>query len=604
MSVIDDKLGRIHARHVGATDGEVAQYIPELAKAEPDRFGIALATADGHTYRTGDAESTFTIQSISKPFIYGMALDDRGLDAVVERVGVEPSGDAFNSIVMDEVYNRPMNPMVNAGAIACTAMVAGYGFEERLKRILDTFGRYAGRELTIADDVWKSESSTGHRNRAIAYLELSSGMIEEPVDEHLELYFAQCSIEVTASDLAMMAATLANGGVNPVTGERALRAENVGNVLTVMATCGMYDWSGEWLLRVGLPAKSGVGGGIIAVLPGQIGVGTYAPRLDEHGNSYNGVRACEDIGREFSLHLLGANSNNVPVVRGRSDAASRSSMIFRRRIERDLLSAEGTSIVTFELQGDLYFGTTEQVVRAVDSCPDAVTVLLDMSRVERANASALELLGELQRSCASRGTELILTQITEGFRASMVDLAPEAGGSLVVVEDHDEALRDAEDALLTTLGFPPPKLGEAVAVAEVDVLCDLAPEDLAVIEGLLEERSFAAGETIVVEGEPADRVWFITSGLAAAWLELGERTAKRLRTFGAGTLFGETALLAGGSRTSTVAADTAVTAVSLAMKDLDALGRELPDVQRHLLAVFGERLSGVLGLAANEVQTS
>ena len=307
-SAMEACLAQVHRDLVDDVEGEVASYIPELAKVEPDHFGLSIATLDGHTYRTGDAEVAFTIQSISKPFVYGLALDDHGVDHVLERVGVEPSGDAFNSIVMDERNNRPLNPMVNAGAIACAAMVKGDGLAERRQRVLDTFARYAGRPLDIDWAVAESERRTGHRNRAIAYLELSTGMIDEPVEEHLDLYFEQCSILVTAEDLAMMAATLANGGVNPRTGVRALKAENVARVLSVMATCGMYDWSGEWMYRIGLPAKSGVGGGIIAVLPGQMGLGTFSPRLDEFGNSIRGVKACEAVADTLNLHLLDATA--------------------------------------------------------------------------------------------------------------------------------------------------------------------------------------------------------------------------------------------------------------------------------------------------------
>lgn len=609
MSVIDDELARIHARHARTLDGEVASYIPELTKGDPDRFGIAVATADGHTYATGHARAPFTIQSVSKPFIYGMALDDRGLDAVVRRVGVEPSGDAFNSIVMDEVHNRPMNPMVNAGAIACSSMVAGTGFDERLKRVLDTFRAYTGRDLEIDEAVWRSESATGHRNRAIAYLELSSDMIEGDVDEHLELYFAQCSILVTAADLAMMAATLANGGVNPVTGERALRAENVGNVLSVMATCGMYDWSGEWMLRVGLPAKSGVGGGIIAVLPGQIGVGTFAPRLDEHGNSCNGVRACEDIGREFSLHLFDAGVNRVPVVRRRSDASIEPSRRYRRRVERELLAAEGAAVVTLELQGDLFFATAEQLVRATAETPDASTILLDASRVGRANASAVHLLTALGADLAAAGTEVVVAEPSPDLRAALVDAIADAvtdadaialADAITVADSYQAALEAAEDRLLTALGHPPPHPGSPVDIAEVDILADLSAEEFDAVRPLLDDAAFRPGDVIVAEGDTADRVWFLTSGVAAAWLDHGEPSARRLATMAAGTVFGETALLEGGTRTSTVAADTAVTAAGLRMSRLADLGVDDRELQRRLLAGLGRRLSAMLSRAATE----
>ena len=274
-SPIGGWLKELHAKYQGVSHGKLASYIPELTRANPDHFGVALTTADGQIYEVGNSEVLFTIQSISKPLVYGLALEDHGSNEVLRRVGVEPTGEAFNSIVMDEVNNRPFNPMVNAGAIATTSLIKGASTEERFARILDMFSRYAGRKLSVDEAVFQSERATGHRNRAIAYLQLNSGMIEEPVTEHLDLYFRQCSILVGARDLAMMAATLANNGVNPATGEIAIAPEHVKTVLSVMASCGMYDYSGEWVYRVGLPAKSGVGGGIIAILPGQFGFGVF-----------------------------------------------------------------------------------------------------------------------------------------------------------------------------------------------------------------------------------------------------------------------------------------------------------------------------------------
>ena len=297
-------LQEIHATYAHASEGNVAGYIPELAKADPRLFGIALATADGAMYHVGDALHPFTIQSISKPLVYGMALEDHGVAHVLSKVGVEPTGEAFNSITMDEKNNRPFNPMVNAGAIATAAMIRGDDYAARLARIVEMFSRYAGRPLAIDDAVFRSEKATGHRNRAIAYLELNAGMIDEPVLQHLDLYFAQCSVVVTACDLALMAATLANNGVNPVSGERAIDAVYVKNVLSIMASCGMYDAAGDWVYRVGLPAKSGVGGGIFAVLPGELGIGVFSPPLDAQGNSWRGVQVCEELSRRFNLHLF------------------------------------------------------------------------------------------------------------------------------------------------------------------------------------------------------------------------------------------------------------------------------------------------------------
>jgi glutaminase len=297
-------LNDLHAKYQPATEGNVADYIPELALADPNWFGICVVTTDGQVFEVGDCEPLFTIQSISKAFVYGLALEDHGRDYVNSKVSVEPTGEAFNAIVLDEVTNRPYNPMVNAGAIATADLIKGDNATERLKRMLAMFKRYTGRDLDINVPVFLSEKGTGFRNRAIAYLMLNFGMVTDRIDETLDLYFQQCSIMVNARDLAMMAATLANGGINPVTGERALDERYVQDVVSVMLTCGMYDYSGEWVYRVGLPAKSGVGGGITALAPGKLGIGTFSPPLDAKGNSYRGIKVCADLSRDFGLHLF------------------------------------------------------------------------------------------------------------------------------------------------------------------------------------------------------------------------------------------------------------------------------------------------------------
>ncbi|HEY3604077.1 MAG TPA: glutaminase A, partial [Sporichthyaceae bacterium] len=424
-SVMGARLDRVYRRVHGGDGGAVADYIPELAKADPNQFGIAMATADGHVYSVGDADREFTIQSISKPFVFGIALDDRGPDEVMHRIGVEPSGDAFNSIVMDERNNRPLNPMVNAGAIACSALVRGPDLNTRRAHLLGVFSTFAGRQLRIDEEVFASERSTGHRNRAIAFLELSTGMIDEPVQDHLDLYFAQCSILVTARDLAMMAATLANGGVNPLTGRRAASTNSVRRVLTVMATCGMYDWSGEWMYRVGIPAKSGVAGGILSVLPGQVGVGTFSPQLDSFGNSTRGVAVCEQLASEFGLHLLEVNWVAGSIVRRRYDAAEVPSKRLRADEERRHLAAAGRGVHVYELQGDLYFATAEQLIRQVEANSTwAKYVIFDGRRMERAVPGAISLLADLHARLTSAGIRVLYSGWPDGLRTAILDAAP------------------------------------------------------------------------------------------------------------------------------------------------------------------------------------
>ena len=303
-SPIEDYLHSIHRECARLTDGNVATYIPELAGANPDWFGICLVSATGAVYEVGDSRQPFTIQSISKPFVYGLSLEDNGREAVLKKIAVEPTGDAFNSISLEPGTGRPRNPMINAGAIATAGLIAGRTPEARFKRVLEAFGHHAGRELSLDEAVFRSENETGHRNRAIGHMLRNFEILTTDPIPVVELYFKQCSISVTCRDLGIMAATLANRGVNPVTGKQALRGEYVESVLSVMETCGMYDYAGEWLYSVGMPAKSGVSGGVIAVLPGQLGIGVFSPRLDAHGNSVRGIRVCQELSRHLDLHLL------------------------------------------------------------------------------------------------------------------------------------------------------------------------------------------------------------------------------------------------------------------------------------------------------------
>jgi glutaminase len=305
MAQVQDFLEQLYHELKGNTDGHLASYIPELARANPDWFGISIVTLDGRTYEVGDVAQKFTIQSISKVFVYGMALEDYGRERLLKKVGVEPTGDPFNSLIrLDEDSKRPENPMVNAGAIATTGLITGHDPADRLNRLLSMFQRYVGSEVFVDVSTFMSEKSTGHRNRAMAHLMLNFGMIDQPIEAALDLYFQQCSVLVTCHDLAVMAATLANQGVNPVTGAQAVGSEHVRDILSVMYTCGMYNFAGEWAFRVGIPAKSGVSGGVLAVVPNQAGIAVFSPLLDSHGNSVRGLKVFEALAQEYGFHLF------------------------------------------------------------------------------------------------------------------------------------------------------------------------------------------------------------------------------------------------------------------------------------------------------------
>jgi len=301
-------LERLHYKHRSCHEGEVATYIPELAKANASHFGVAVAEVDGEVHEVGETSTEFTIQSISKAFLFGLAVETHGRDAVLKRIGVEPSGEAFNSLELRS-SRKPFNPMINAGAITDTGMVTGKNAKEKMDKILALLSAAAGRELRVDEGVCRSEKDTGHRNRAIGYLLKNVDLIDGEVEEVLDLYFQQCSVLVNARDLAVMGATLANLGTNPVTGKEVLSFDSVRDVLSVMFTCGMYDFAGEWAFRVGIPAKSGVAGGILAVINRQLGIGSYSPRLDSMGNSVRGIRFCTDLAEEMGLHVF--NFTNV-----------------------------------------------------------------------------------------------------------------------------------------------------------------------------------------------------------------------------------------------------------------------------------------------------
>ena len=294
----------IHERHVPNRAGALADYIPELARVEPDSFGISIATVSGDLYSVGDSDRPFTIQSVSKAFTYCLALELAGQEKVLERVGVEPSGDPFNSIEFDPVTNRPFNPMVNAGAVTVAGIIHEVAGSAAFGLILERLSKAAGRTLSVDEDVYRSESETGHRNRAIGHLLRNAGAVVGSVDEVLDLYFRQCSILVTADDLARMGATLAHVGQNPMTHVHVFDVGAVRSTLSVMFSCGMYDFSGNWAFDVGVPAKSGVGGGIVGVVNRQLGIAAYSPRLDAKGNSVRGIAAFRDLADDLGLHAF------------------------------------------------------------------------------------------------------------------------------------------------------------------------------------------------------------------------------------------------------------------------------------------------------------
>ncbi|MGN7781386.1 glutaminase A [Mycolicibacterium sp. 22603] len=408
--LVQNYLDRVRLEYQGVDDGELADYIPELAQVDPAGFGLALSSADGYVYQSGDTAREFTIQSISKPFTYALALDRSGAAAVDARIGVEPSGEAFNQISVDPETKRPKNPMINAGAIAAVSLVPADTADERFALIQDYYSAFAGRRLELDHDVYASEKATGNRNRAIAYMLASFGVLGDDPDEVLDVYYRQCSLKVTAVDLARMAATLARSGVNPLTGRRVTDATVVRRTLSVMVTCGMYDGAGDWVSEVGLPAKSGVGGGVLAVLPGQLGIGTYSPLLDPKGNSVRSVMLCRRLSEELGLHFLTVSRDSRATMRASYEPCP--------------------GVRVFETHGDLLFPGAEQVVRTIErACTDLDVAILDVSRIDDIDSAA-------RRIFAGMGAELR----QQGKRSYLVD--PDG-----IVAPDDEAIRSEYEAI-------------------------------------------------------------------------------------------------------------------------------------------------------------
>ena len=293
---INDALEKAYEKYKGLKDGANANYIPALDKVDSNIFGIVLVTVDGKVYSVGDTDSEVSIQSISKVFTMAKVIEEKGVGVLPKNMGVDATGQVFNSIdAIEQHQGHEMNPLVNAGAITTTSMLSGKSYNEIWNKILGYYSDFAGRDLTVLDDIYKSEAATNQRNQAIAHLMYAYGHIEGDPLQATDIYTRQCSVGVNAKDLGNMAAVLANAGTHPVTGKKLVSQEDVPEILAVMATAGLYDDSGKWLYTTGLPAKSGVGGGIIAVSPGKFGIAAISPLLDEAGNSVRAQRAIADI---------------------------------------------------------------------------------------------------------------------------------------------------------------------------------------------------------------------------------------------------------------------------------------------------------------------
>jgi len=582
-------LERCHAEVAWDNSGAVADYIPQLSKANPGDFGISITTTDGYVYEVGDSDVPFTIQSISKAFVFALALETIGAERVEGVIGVEPSGEAFNSIRL-RADNRPFNPMVNAGAIACSGLIYDAQGKDAFGCILATLSAFAGRKLGVDEAAFASERETGDRNRAIAYLLRNYAVIKGDVDAVLDVYFGQCSVLVTARDIAVMAATLANRGLNPLSGEQVVSPYAVARTLSVMTSSGMYDYAGEWIYRVGMPAKSGVGGGIVAALPAQLGFGTYSPLLDSQGNSVRGLRVCAALSSHFDLHLFNRGGDVRNGILADYDIGGVSSRRNRQPHEQKILDERHTDCHVYELTGALTFGSIEYLSRRlVQGQPQSQLVVLDFNRVPTITRAAGRLLAASLADLSAVNTTVILCGLRpqSAVDATMKPLI-EPLSKLRKFPVFDEAIEWDEDQIIYRYGGYV-RLHDPTTLPEQQLLGGLTTGEIEALEALMTSRTYQAGQRIIGAEELASSLFFLQSGMVSVKLPNGVRLA----TLVAGMVFGEMALLED-RRSADVWADTLVQCFELPLSAYAGFRENHPEVGerivRNLAVLLAKRL--------------
>ncbi|MGH3366323.1 MAG: glutaminase A [Nocardioidaceae bacterium] len=580
-SVVQDLIASVHAACLDDRSGDILRGVAALEDVDPESFGICLATADGHVYEVGDTRLPFCMQSISKPFTYGIALTDNGFDLVDAKIDVEPSGEVYNQISLHPVTHRPRNPMINGGALVAASLVAGATPEQQIERISRTYSMYAGRELALDEDIFASQVESGHRNRAIGHMLREFGILEGNPDIAHEIYLWACSTMITCRDLCMMGATLANGGTNPLTGERVLAAEYTERVLSVMSTCGMYDAAGAWFAQVGLAAKSGVGGGIVAVLPGQLSIAAFSPRLDHHGNSVRAFEACRRLSQDLELHELHVARAARSAIRASYDVLESPSAAWRPEADRRLLDEFGRKARIYEAHGDLLFAGAESVVREIsEACPGLDVVVLDISPVGEVVEVSRRLLSDLHRFVREQGCEVALID-PDGLLGNRV-----AGDDVLpTFATVAAAVMWCEDWLIQHHGGRHPA-EERFRFRDHPLFAEASPHVVDELERRMQPRSYANGELIVAERDTDAGVFLIMGGRVRCSLTSTHGIARHLATLTPGTCFGDVYLVADAPHPLALHANGSVDAFELTRKEFAKIGQEDPELWAAIVGIF------------------
>lgn len=582
-SLVHDLIASTHSACIDDRAGEILHGIPALEDVDPDSFGISVATADGYVYEIGDTRLPFAIQSISKAFTYGIALSDHGHPFVDSKIDVEPSGDLFNEISLHPTTHRPRNPMINAGAITASSLVKGESVEYQVERVSRIYSAYAGRELKLDEDIYSSQLESGHRNRAIAHMLREFGILEGDPNDAIEVYLRQCSTMVECRDLALMGATFANGGVNPCTGERVISATCTERVLSVMSTCGMYDSAGEWVASVGMAAKSGVGGGILAVLPGQLAIAVFSPRLDEHGNSVRGINVCRHLSDELELHAFHVARGVYGAIRDSYDIVEAPSSLQRPEADRRTLEEHGRRVRIYELHGDLLFAGVESVVRELTkACKGLELLVLDVRRIDDVAEISRQLLAGLRAFLRDQQTELLLVD-PDGVLPGQ---ASENGDPRVVFPSIAMATTHCEDLLLARYGAPISPEDEAFDFSDHPLLESVPQELVAELQSHMVARNYADGERIVEEGDAEAGVFLIMTGRVRSSLTTVAGLRRDIATLTPGTCFGDVYIATGNPHPLSMHAEGAVEALELTRAEFEQIREDDPQLHAAVLQVF------------------
>ena len=578
---LDIFLKNIYSNVLLNKSGKTADYIPELSRANPDQFGVALASSDGYIHEIGDSLQEFTIQSISKAFAYSLALELVGEKEVNKIIGVEPSGEAFNSIRFQN-DNRPFNPMINAGAIACTALICSVEKSKAFKKIQKIMSDFAGRNLSLDEKVFKSENATGDRNRAIAWLLKNNKIIKTNVEQSLVTYFKQCSLLVSARDLATMGATLACNGINPVTKKRVISVENALKTMSIMVSSGMYDYSGEWVYRVGFPAKSGVGGGIIAALPSQFGLGTFSPPLDRQGNSVRGIEVCKRISSYYNLHILEIEGNIKDSIVASYNLQNIRSSTERKEKNIKILEKFGAKAHVYELAGSINFMAVDYIVRRLQELDEKEFIILSMRKVSQLSSGADKLLDAFIQTLNSLSTKIIFSDIefnSQTWNKIFGSLGNMDDNKTRLFENNNEAIRWVEDFLIQKYSADE-KVNKNENLKEQFLFKTLSNSDLDFLKERMIEKKFKKNVKIISKGDEADGIYFLQSGK----VDIAINLQKSLTTLNAGTCFGEFALIEPKSkRSANVITLTECTCFYLPLKILDSIQQSRKKIIETLL---------------------